>query len=217
MALGALHAAGFDDEGLSFLGETGATEQEGRIVRRMLERGVNSPMTSSVGRLFDAVAAVVLGRRIVDYEAQAAIELEGIAIDEPDGSTPESYAFELIAGNWSVREPIKIVAAPMWHALVHDLLGYARGHVSKAQIAARFHSSVADAFVRAALRARETTGIEIVALSGGCLHNRRLARLLRKGLEVESFQVYQHRNVGPGDGGLSYGQAVVAAARLGGK
>ena len=62
--------------------------------------------------------------------------------------------------------------------------------------------------------ARIETGISAVAMSGGCLHNRRLARLLRAGLEEEGFQVFQHRNVSPGDGGLSYGQAVVAAAIL---
>jgi hydrogenase maturation protein HypF len=214
MALGHLSAAGFDDEGQGFLAGTGVTEQEGRIVRRMLHRGINSPMTSSVGRLFDAVAAVVLGRKRVDYEAQAAIELEGVAIDQPDDLEAEPYAFKLVEGNWSRRTPTRIVTAPMWHALVHDLLGYLRGQVSKPEIAARFHSAVAGAFVRASLLARESTGITRIAMSGGCLHNRRLARLLRAGLEEEGFQVFEHRTVSPGDGGLSYGQAVVAAAKL---
>jgi hydrogenase maturation protein HypF len=214
MALGHLSAAGFDDEGQSFLAGTGVTEQEGRIVRRMLHRGINSPLTSSVGRLFDAVAAVVLRRSRVDYEAQAAIELEGAAIDQSDDFDAGPYALKLVEGNWSTRTPAKIVAAPMWHALVHDLLANLRGQVSEAEIAARFHSAVAGAFVRASLLAREATGVIRIAMSGGCLHNRRLARLLRTGLEEEGFQVFQHRNVSPGDGGLSYGQAVVAAATL---
>jgi hydrogenase maturation protein HypF len=214
MALGHLSAAGFDDQGQRFLSCTGVTEQEGRIVRRMLHRGINSPMTSSVGRLFDAVAAVVLERRRVDYEAQAAIELEGMAIDQPDDLEAGPYTFRLTEGNWLARVPMKIVTAPMWHALVHDLLGYLRGQVSKPEIAARFHSAVGSAFVRASVLARESTGITRIAMSGGCLHNRRLARLLRRGLEANGFQVYQHRNVSPGDGGLSYGQAVVAAATL---
>ncbi len=68
--------------------------------------------------------------------------------------------------------------------------------------------------LRAAILAREATGIGQVALSGGCMHNRRLRRLLRAGLEAEGFQVFQHIQVSPGDGGLSYGQAVVAAAIL---
>ena len=86
--------------------------------------------------------------------------------------------------------------------------------VSKARIAGRFHAGVAAGFVRAAVLARAATGVGQVALSGGCLHNRRLARLLRAGLEAEGFQVFQHVQVSPGDGGLSYGQAAVAAAML---
>jgi len=84
MALGALHAADFDVESEQIVKLLGAQAGEVRVLRRMGERGINSPMTSSLGRLFDAVAAVVLNRRIVDYEAQAAIELEGIAVDEKD-------------------------------------------------------------------------------------------------------------------------------------
>jgi hydrogenase maturation protein HypF len=73
---------------------------------------------------------------------------------------------------------------------------------------------VAAGFVRAAVLARAATCVDRVVLSGGCIHNRRLARLLRTGLEEEGFEVFQHRRISPGDGGLSYGQAVVAAALL---
>ena len=86
--------------------------------------------------------------------------------------------------------------------------------VSNPRIAARFHAGVAQGFVRVAIAARAATGIGAVAMSGGVMHNRRLARLLRSGLEAEGFQVYQHRRVSPGDGGLSYGQAAAAAAIL---
>jgi hydrogenase maturation protein HypF len=86
--------------------------------------------------------------------------------------------------------------------------------IPKAQIAARFHASVAHGFVRAVTAARAATGIETVVLSGGVMHNRRLSRLLRTGLEAQGFRVFQHRRVSPGDGGLSYGQAAVAAAIL---
>jgi hydrogenase maturation protein HypF len=210
MALGHLSAAGFDNEGQHFLAGTGATEQEGRIVRRMLQRRINSPMTSSLGRLFDAVAAVVLWRRVVDYEAQAAIELEGLAVDEPDEPAPECYHLKFVGGDWSKREPAILTAKAMWRALMQDLL---RG-TAKPRIAARFHAGVAAGFVRAAVLARAATGMGQVALSGGCMHNRRLARLLRVGLESEGFEVFQHVQVSPGDGGLSYGQAVVATATL---
>jgi hydrogenase maturation protein HypF len=143
----------------------------------------------------------------MDYEAQAAIELEGLAVDEPD---QPGYEMEIVAGDWSRREPVRIGAALLWRALVEDL----RTGVSKARIAARFHAGVAAGFVRAAVLARAATGLEQVVLSGGCMHNRRLARLLREDLEAKEFEVFQHRRISPGDGGLSYGQAVVAAATL---
>jgi hydrogenase maturation protein HypF len=208
MALGALHAAGFDSASPEILALVGATESEGRVLLRMMERGINAPLTSSLGRLFDAVAAVVLERRVVDYEAQAAIELEGIAVDEADDE--RGYAMELLAGDWERCEPARLSAAQLWRALVEDL----QDGVSKARIAARFHSGVAMGFVAAAILARETSGATQVALSGGCMHNRRLARLLRAKLEAAGFGVFQHRSVSPGDGGLSYGQIAVAAARL---
>jgi hydrogenase maturation protein HypF len=81
-------------------------------------------------------------------------------------------------------------------------------------MAARFHAGVARGFIDAAIAARAATGIEMVALSGGVMHNRRLSRLLRAGLEAQGFRVFEHRRVSPGDGGLSYGQAAVAAAIL---
>jgi hydrogenase maturation protein HypF len=208
MSFGALHAAGFDVESAKSLALVGATEKETRVLKRMIERGVNAPLTSSLGRLFDAVAAVVLERRTVDYEAQAAIELEGVAVDEPDDEP--GYAMDFVGGNWPAHEPMRISAAPLWRELVNDL----HVGVSKARIAARFHAGVADGFARATELARTATGVSQVALSGGCLHNLRLARLLRVKLEAAGFQVFQHVQVSPGDGGLSYGQVAVAAAIL---
>jgi hydrogenase maturation protein HypF len=98
----------------------------------------------------------------------------------------------------------------MWKALLDDLW---RG-VPASRISARFHAGIAEGFINAVANARIETGINVVALSGGCLHNRRLARLLREGLEEEGFIVLQHRQVSPGDGGLSYGQAAIATAIL---
>jgi hydrogenase maturation protein HypF len=207
MALAHLHAAALDAASPEMLNLLGATEKEARLLLRMIERGINAPLTSSLGRLFDAVAAVVLSRRAVDYEAQAAIELEGVAVDEPD--TWDGYEIA-VEGNWEAREPLRLKLAPMWAALLADL----RGGAGKARIAARFHAGVAGAFVSVAGSARAASGIGVVALSGGVMHNRRLARLLRGGLEAEGFAVYQHRRVSPGDGGLSYGQAAAAAAML---
>jgi hydrogenase maturation protein HypF len=206
MAFAALRTAGFDLESVTSL--AGPTAEEARVLDRMMERGVNAPLTSSLGRLFDAVAAVVLNRRVVDYEAQAAIELEGIAIDEPDDEP--GYAMKFVGGDWTNREPTQINAAPLWHELVEDL----RAGVSEPRIAARFHAGVAACFVQAVVMARAATGIGQVALSGGCMHNRRLARLLRMKLEAAGFEVFQHVQVSPGDGGLSYGQVAVAVATL---
>ncbi len=246
MALGHLHAAGFDLDDPFIAKALGTNAKETALLQRMIARGLNTPLTSSCGRLFDAVAALVLRRREVDYEAQAAIELEGICIDEPNEIA--GYSFEFVpaapAGptkmsapglaseieesnrpsrpgtghNFSRDEnepkdegalvPEGIRCARMWHELLADL----RTGQPPARIAARFHAGIANAFVHAAKQARTGTGIRQVVLSGGCLHNRRLARLLRAALQEEGFVVFQHRQVSPGDGGLSYGQAVVAAA-----
>jgi hydrogenase maturation protein HypF len=105
---------------------------------------------------------------------------------------------------------MRISAAPLWRALIADL----NAGTPKPIIAARFHESIAHAFVQAAIGARQATSIDRVALSGGCMHNRRLARLLRVRLEAEGFKVFRHAQVSPGDGGLSYGQAAAAAAIL---
>jgi hydrogenase maturation protein HypF len=210
MALGALHAAGFDVESEQIVKLLGAQASEMRVLRRMLERGINSPLTSSLGRLFDAVAAVVLNRRAVDYEAQAAIELEGIAVDEPDRFEQGDYVPELHEAEEGSGSMAVIRTGKMWKAVLDDLW---RG-VPARRIAARFHAGIVEGFTNAAVNARIETDINSVALSGGCMHNRRLSRLLRARLEEEGFTVLQHRQVSPGDGGLSYGQVVVAAAML---
>ncbi len=209
MVLGHLHAAGLNVESPEFLGLLNVKQQDAHVILRMIERGLNTPLTSSLGRLFDAVAAVVLGRGVVDYEAQAAIELEGVAEGEPD-EFDSGYTLELLGGDWNTRDPVRISAIPLWRELFADL----RAGVAKPRIAARFHAGVAAAFVSAAALASDATGIRQVALSGGCMHNRRLARLLRTGLEAQGFKAFQHLQVSPGDGGLSYGQAVVAASIL---
>ncbi len=209
MALGHLHAAGFDIESTEILNRVGAKASDARVLRRMTERELNTPLTSSCGRLFDAVAALVLGRGVVDYEAQAAIELEGLAVDEPY-ALDSGYPCEFVSGHQSAHHPARISTTPLWRELFQDL----RAGAGKSLIAARFHSGLAAAFIHAAVLARHATGVAQVAMSGGCMHNRRLARLLREGLEAEGFHVYKHLQVSPGDGGLSYGQVVVAAATL---
>jgi hydrogenase maturation protein HypF len=208
MALGALVTAGFAADSAEVAALIAGKEREARVLLRMIERGLNAPLTSSLGRLFDAAAAVVLGRRTVDYEAQAAIELEGISLFAEETS---GYAIELEGGSWARREPARLTTREMWRELLRDL----QAGMGKAQIGARFHAGVAEGFVKAAVAARNVTDVGQVAMSGGCLHNRSLARLLREKLEAEGFSVYLPRKVSPGDGGLSYGQAAVAARLAG--
>jgi hydrogenase maturation protein HypF len=133
--------------------------------------------------------------------------LEGIAEGESSRLERTEYALELRGGNEDLQT---LDAGRLWRTLVGNL----RKGVAKPEIAARFHAGVAEGFIRAASSARERTGMNRVALSGGCMHNRRLTQLLRAGLEAEGFEVFAHRQVSPGDGGLSYGQAAVGAAIL---
>lgn len=172
-----------------------------RPLAQMIAQGINSPLASSLGRLFDAVAALLGVRQEVIYEAQAAIELETLA--EP-GAYP-SYPFEIREG-----QPMILDVAPLVRGIVGDLQqGRPVG-----QIAGRFHHSVAELLAAACGLARQETNLNTVALSGGVFQNRRLTEQLVGRLEEMNFQVYLNRQVPPNDGGLSLGQAVVAAARL---
>ncbi len=205
MAFGHLYAAlgerVFEAEVLARLK---VSEHDARLLARMMERGVNSPLTSSCGRMFDAAAALILGRDRVDYEAQAAIELEGVAEVET-ADAERGYVVRLEG-----EAPLILNPTPMWEELLGDL----RGGVSRKKMSARFHAGVADAYVRAAISARERTGVRDVCLSGGVFHNRLLTRMLCCGLREAGMEVHLPVRVSPGDGGLSYGQAAVAAALL---
>jgi hydrogenase maturation protein HypF len=171
-----------------------------RPLAQMIARGINSPPASSLGRLFDAVAALLELRDEVVYEGQAAIELEMLA-DPGD----RVYPFAIGEG-----KPALLDVAPLIRAIVDDI----RQRVAIPQIAGRFHRSIAELLAAACLRAREESGLEIVALSGGVFQNRLLLEQLLARLEQLRFHVYLNRRVPPNDGGLSLGQAAVAAAEL---
>ncbi len=205
MALGSLLAAGIELTP-KILERLNLTEKQAIVMRQMVERKINTPQTSSCGRLFDAVAALVLSRHTVDYEAQAAVELEGCA-DEDTNET--GYSFDLIE-DADANHLLQINPSPMWRAILADL----ESATAPKQISNRFHAGLARAWTRAALHARAQTGLTTVALSGGVFHNRLLSKLLRRNLEAEGFRVLTHSQVSPGDGGLSYGQAAIAAAKL---
>jgi len=172
------------------------------LLIRMIEQNVNSPLTSSCGRLFDAVAALVGIRQTVNYEAQAAIELEMAIDDAPDTS---GYPMDLIpyGDNWIIG------ARPMFAGVVEDL----QRHVPVSLISRRFHNGLAKAFVELAELLRKKTGLARVCLSGGTFHNVYLSGNLETQLRLAGFEVYAQREVPAGDGGLSLGQAMVAAAQ----
>jgi hydrogenase maturation protein HypF len=206
MAVAHWHAAGLDAMAPDLLLRLQVPEKSARLLIRMMERKINAPLTSSLGRLFDAAAALILGRCEVDYEAQAAIELEGVCVDEEDAD--DGYEVTLVEGDWQKREPSRMGMRSLWEELLRDL---ERG-VAPRTVAARFHAGIAKSLIRVTAEARRVSGMDVVALSGGVMHNRRLSRLLRKGLEAEGFRILQQRIVSPGDGGLSYGQAAIAAS-----
>ncbi len=162
--------------------------------------GVNSPLTSSAGRLFDAVSALLGVRDTANYEGQAAIELEQIA----DEGEHDGYRATL-----TDTEPFAIAGVELVRAVVEDL----RSGVAPPVIAASFHRGVALAIVAACERARTRTGLSVVALSGGVFQNVLLTRLVSEGLDAAGFSVLTHERVPPNDGGISLGQVVVAAAR----
>ena len=182
----------------------GITDEQRAIVARQAERRLNSPLASSMGRLFDAAAAVLGVRRGMSYEGQAAMELESLAgdvearllqmpIDETDGVL--------------VVNPIPLLAT----------LGERRQRgVDVRTLAAMFHESVIDVIVRVALRVAAAERLGVVALGGGSFQNARLLSGVCGRLEEAGLRVLVPRNLGPNDGAISYGQAAVAAALLGG-
>lgn len=200
MAIGALAGFGLlDHPGAASL-RSRLAEAEEETLLRMIDRRVNSPLTSSMGRLFDAVAAICGVRDDARYEGQAAIELEALA-DPAEGG---SYAFGLHDGETSV-----IDSAPVLEAVLDDI---AHGMAAPV-ISARFHRGVAAAIVGECVRASAATGTRTVALSGGVFMNRLVADRVRLGLTEAGLQPITHVRLPVNDGGVSFGQAVVAWAR----
>ncbi len=186
---------------IPFIGELDRRNLD--ILLQMIDRRVNSPLTSSCGRLFDAVAALVGLRTTINYEAQAAIELEMAAHESSDTG---AYPFELqLAGEtWLIGT----------HHLFDWLIRDIRHGVRVADISRRFHNGMASLFVGLAEKIRESHNLNRVCLTGGCFQNVLLFELLLGALRKQNFEVYFHSEVPAGDGGISLGQAVVAAHHL---
>jgi hydrogenase maturation protein HypF len=173
------------------------------VVQQMIRHEIHSPRTSSCGRLFDAVAALAGVRSTVNYEAQAAIELEMAAHDSTDEG---SYPFDLFPDGTCWR----IGTQNLFQSIVDDLLRQDR----TADISRRFHTGLAQLFVDLAEKIQAQSKLNRVCLSGGCFQNLLLFELMVSGLRAKSFEVYFHSEVPAGDGGISLGQALVASARL---
>ena len=189
----------FDHLGASILQRTLANEERATL-HAMASRGLNSPSTSSMGRLFDAVAALIGLRADAMYEGQAAIELEAIA----DPGETGAYAFGLVGS-----DPVVIDPEPVVRAILDDL---ATG-VPAAAISARFHRAVVHASVEVSVSACARAGARHVACAGGVFMNRIVLAGVIAGVEAAGLTPLVHRDLPMNDGAVSYGQAVVAWAR----
>jgi hydrogenase maturation protein HypF len=169
-------------------------------VLAMARRGVNAPVTSSCGRLFDAVASLLGVRDSINYEGQAAVELEQLAVTTPQGA----YQAAISPG-----PPLTVAGPDLVRAAAEDLVA----GVPSGAVSARFHHGVAAMIGQACLRLRESSGLGTVALSGGVFQNLLLLGATVDVLESTGFRVLTHSRVPPNDGGISLGQAVVAGAR----
>ena len=202
MALGLLFSLDrglFDHPGSVDLRRRLATD-ELTTITAMAEQGINSPLTSSMGRLFDAVAALTGVRDDALYEGQPAIELEAVA----DRGERGSYAFGLTGDAPIVLDPL-----PAIEALLDDIAAGTPAAITSA----RFHNGVADAAVAVARRVAAESGARHVALGGGVWMNRRLVTAVAAGLREAGLVPLLPRELPVNDGGVSYGQAVVACAR----
>ncbi len=175
------------------------THEERLLFRKMLEKGINSPFTSSCGRLFDAVASLIGLRNAVTYEGQAAIELEALA---ERGVPTWNYPYAVSRKDDMLGAAFRLMIA----ALVQDLLA----GDSRADVARRFHDTLAAATADVCDWIRREKGCGRVVLSGGVFQNRLLSERVCDLLSKRDFQVFTHRLVPPNDGGIALGQAVVA-------
>jgi len=170
------------------------------LILRMMDQRVNSPLTSSCGRLFDAVAALIGIRQEVSYEAQAAMELE---MSGRSSRATDGYPLEICRQD----ECWQIDPSSLFGAIVEDL----RRKVCTATISRRFHNGLVETLSRLACLLREESSLNRICLSGGTFNNVLVFENLIRELQFLHFEVFTHSEVPTGDGGLSLGQALVAA------
>lgn len=172
------------------------TSNQLSVICGMLSRGINSPLTSSAGRIFDAVASLIGLRQKIGFEGQAAMELEFIA----DRGVADRYPFSVDQNNaTTIIDPTEMVRA---------ILRDHEERVPNSTIASRFHNTMAETVVAIA----KLAGEEKIALSGGCFQNKLLTELAVTRLRSEGFKVYWHQRIPPNDGGIALGQLAALAA-----
>jgi hydrogenase maturation protein HypF len=198
IAVGYAHALGIEIDDLPFL--QNIDKQAIKIVRQQVEKRLNAPLTSSMGRLFDAVASLIGIRSDVTYEAQAAIELEAFSKPFLLTANVHSYSIEETQNGNNIR------LGDLLNAVVQDV----RKNRPAGMIGARFHKTIVEMSIDICERARRRSNLNEVALSGGVWQNQILLNLVRDGLENEGFEVYFHKQVPTNDGGLALGQAAIA-------
>jgi len=191
----------------------GVPASEAAAIERMVDRGVNSPLTSSAGRLFDCISALLGICQEASYEAQAAIELEARASTVTlQSERPYAWGVEKQdqVQKWGhveqwVNDTLVLGLTPLLEDVLADM-----GHTPVDHVARRFHVTMAHMIAETCSTLRKSTGLSVTALSGGCFQNRLLLSLVVPALRTRGFKALIHRQVPCNDGGLSLGQALIA-------
>jgi hydrogenase maturation protein HypF len=176
------------------------SQSELNMIRQMLAKGFNAPLTSSAGRLFDAVASILGLRQRAHFEGQAAMELE-FAVQP---GVEAAYFFELIEGRELIVD---------WQPMMLQMLDELRRHQPVAHLAAVFHNTLAEMVVAVARRA----GVRQVVLTGGCFQNKYLLERTVRRLQEKAFRPFWHQRIPPNDGGIALGQVMGAVRSLQGR
>lgn len=183
------------------------------FIIKMIKKGINCPLTSSCGRLFDGVASILGIRHCVSFESQAAMALQAVSSKLPEAG----YGFDLHKRNGSelmtdpcgsIPEPLKIDVTPCIRGMVRDVAM----NLPSSFIGAKFHRTVIEMFSGAVGQISRQTGVKRVVLSGGVFNNHLISNGMVDALKKNRMDVYTHTKVPAGDGGISLGQAVVAGA-----
>ncbi|MCG8565305.1 MAG: carbamoyltransferase HypF [Desulfobacterales bacterium] len=211
----AAHGRAFLDMDLPWMGALPVGREEVALVVQMMEKGLNAPLTTSCGRLFDGVASLLGLCQVASHEGQGAMAMEARALEWEESNTLFDTCFDLrphAPRHWVEVDPMAIDMLPWVKEILPRI-----GTFSAARLSLEFHHGLARALGRGVQAVGRATGVDRVVLSGGVFNNEILRRRLTRDLKHLGFTVFSHSQVPWGDGGICLGQAVVAAARAGKK